>query len=169
MGCHCDGCRFLDVALALATQVLHIPYVAIVRACRGIHIMLVLKQHSDEEVVARRRGPAIRSVAQHTPQQQDPNRKFPAHPLSHELEEVDIGSKSCKEVCFIQFLSVGRGQVGDIIPVASDIFLLAGAGARNPRVTANGPVEDDAPATPLGSNVDIALWHPPTNQDYLNA
>ena len=34
-----EGGRSLDVALAFATHVLHIPYVAIVRACRGISCM----------------------------------------------------------------------------------------------------------------------------------
>ena len=65
--------------------------------------------------------------------------------LVHELEEVNAGTRTWTEVCFIQFLSVGASVVGSVAKVSPTIFLLASAGAKHQRrsVTADGPVLDD--------------------------
>ena len=85
--------------------------------------------------------------------------------MAQELEAADEGSKPCTDFCFIQFLGVGRSQVGKIISVAVGIFLFAGVGARNPRVAAKGPAEDDARVIPLDERVDITLWFPSRKVD----
>ena len=103
-----------------------------------------------------------------TPQQEDVCRTFPAHSLAKELEEVDIGNRKWEEVCFLQFLSVGRSLARVIISVASDIPLFAGAGARIPRVAAKRPAEDDAPVPSFGNKVDVAVWLLPNNRIALS-
>lgn len=97
-------------------------------------------------------------------QQKDVGRQVPGQSLAKELEELDNGNGKWEEVCCVQFLSVGRSWARDITSVAFDIILFAGVGARNPRVSANGPVNDDAPVKPLGKKVDIAIWFPQNNK-----
>ena len=62
-----DGRRFLDAALALASQVLHTNCVVIVRACEGIIAMPVFAKHVDGEVLMWRRGAGAGGVMQFAP------------------------------------------------------------------------------------------------------
>ena len=51
-----DGRRFLDAAMALAAQVLHLDRVVIIRACRGVKTMPKLSRLDNSEVIAWLRG-----------------------------------------------------------------------------------------------------------------
>ena len=88
-----DGRRFLDAALAFASQVLHLDRVVTVRACRGVKTMPKLTQYNSAEVIARIRGEGSDSLVSFVPRQQDLNNPFPAQLLAQELEEVDTGKK----------------------------------------------------------------------------
>ena len=86
-----DGGRFLDVAFAIASQVLHSGRVATVRACRGIRFMPKLSQYEHGGVIFWIRGAGCDSRVSFTPCTKDLASPFPAQALAQELQEVDIG------------------------------------------------------------------------------
>ena len=165
-----DGRRFLDAALSVASQVFHLDRVVTVRACRGVKAMPRLLQYNNAEVIAWCRGDSSDNLVTYTPNSKDLEGQFPAYSLAQELESVDTGRTAWREVCFVQFLCVKLAHVTAVLSVAPGIPLLAGAGAKNPRVKAEGPEEEDAPIiTRHGNVLDIALWPPPKQLDYEKA
>ena len=92
-------------------------------------------------------------------QSQDAARPFPAQTLSQELEEVDSGKVVWTEICSIKSLCVRVAQVKDVIAAAPQRQLFAGASARHRRVTAGGPVDEDAPKA-HGNPLDVECVAP---------
>lgn len=130
--------------------------------------MSALKQYRVGGVIAWCRGGGAESVVHYSFESQHVLRTFLTQSLSLELEEVSNGNIGWEEVCYILYLCVRVANVEGVVAVAPDIPLLASAGARYRRVTAEGPVDDDAPK-PLGNTVDIDIRFPPKQCDYPKA
>ena len=161
-----EGRRFLDAALSLASQLLHLDLVTTVRACRGVASMPVLKLYVCGEVIAWCRGSGAQDIAHYSPQGADVNKKLLAQQLALEFDDVGKKAVNWQEVCFIQILCVQSTQCKNIVSIAPHIPFLAGAGAPSRRRKANGPVDEDAAPQPLGSRLDIDVRPPPKQQDF---
>ena len=160
-----EGRRFLDAALTLASQVLHLDLVATVRACRAVASMPALKLYVNEEGVAwcREGGSSAQDIIHYPPRGKYVNRNFLAQQLALEFDEIDKKVVNWDEVCFIQFLCVQSTQCKNILSIAPHMQLLAGAGAPSRRVKAKCPVDEDVTPQPPGSNLDI-IAQPPSKQ-----
>ena len=164
-----DGSRFSHVALPFASQVFRSDRVVTVRACKGVKPLPQVWQYNRSKLVARCRGDSSEYLLHYTfISKSDQRGCFPARSFAQELEQVDIGKKDWRAVCFIKFLSVRVKSVQEVVSVAPGTPLLAGVGVRNLCVTAQGFVGDDAPAQAAqhGRKLDIAFWFPPKQVDY---
>ena len=96
-----DGRRFSDVALSVASHVLHANYAATTRGCRVAVTMPALKGYSYGEVLMWRRGANADSAIQFAPRGVDLTRPFPAKLLAFEGAEVDSGEVAWAELCLL--------------------------------------------------------------------
>ena len=145
----------------LASQVLHIDHVAAIGACRGITIMAALKQHLTGEVIAWCCGRGM-PIACHNVRYRAKTSHgsfLPSH-YHKSLRRYISWKARWEEVCSIKYLFMSAAQVKGVVAVAPNIPLLVSARARYRRVTAEGPVDDEAP-TSSGNNIDIDAWPPP--------
>ena len=168
-----DGRRFLDAALALVSQVLHLDSVVIVLACRGVATMLAPKQHNNAEVFAWVRGSDANPIVQFSPEGKDLPRHFPTKALAYEFEGVDNGKVVWTEVCYIQCLCARAQATRQVSEVAPHIPLLAGVGVRRRHVivkTVGFDDHDEEPKPGIASLINVQLWFPPKQiLDFLKA
>lgn len=127
--------------------------------------MPAVEQHYPGEVVAGQRVMDVDSIVHFPFHGEDVARQSPAQTLSQEIEEVDGGNMVWMEVCFVQCLSVRVAQVNGVIAVAPQIQVFASAGVRHRRVTADNPVDEDAPNA-HGNPLDIDLWFLPKPSEF---
>lgn len=65
-------------------------------------------------------------------------------------------------------LGVGVARAKGIVVMSPSMPSLVSTGARNRRVLAEGPVDDEAPK-PIGNKLDLELWFPPKKVEYPQA
>ena len=143
-----EGIRSFDAALSVASQILHLDNVAVVRVCRGVVTLPSLKPYVYGEVLA------WCQVVHFSPQGSDVNNKCLAQQVASELELVANGVVSWQKACFVQFLCVPSAQYARIVPIAPQIPLLAGVGMPSRRRKAKGQEDEDV-VPPLGSKLDV--------------